>query len=147
MAITQNTFMEAGLKAKIDNYYAPQTIAILINDPSGTLTASSLMADVVALEIDDNQAYNRQTVVFPPAVITAGRAEAQSDPIVFEAVNFDISTFTHICFVLGGSTTGGDASTGIPDRIEPVNNGVPLSLARGESYIHSFLHQEEGNYL
>ena len=146
MAITQNTFMEAGLKAKIDNYYAPQTIAFLINDPSGTLTASSTMTNVVALELPSGNGYARQAVTLPTASIIAGNAEAQGDDIVFQASGGNIPTFSHICFCLGGSTTVG-STTGTIDRIEPVNNNSPLSLNDGESYIHSFLHRESGNYL
>jgi len=146
MAITQNTFMEEGLKAKIDNYYAPQTIAFLINDSSGTLTASSTMTSVVALELPSGNGYARQAVTLPKASIIAGNAEAQSEDIVFQASDGNIPTFSHICFCLGGSTTVG-STTGTIDRIEPVNNNSPLTLNDGESYIHSFLHRESGNYL
>ena len=146
MPITVKTFMQSGLKAKIDNYYAPNVIAFLVNDSGGTLTNASTMVDVSALELPSGNGYARQLVTLPTASIIGGNAESQSDDIVFQASGGNIPTFSHICFVVGGNTTVGDSS-GVIDRVEPVNNNSPISLQDGESYIHSYLHRETGNYV
>ncbi|PNW34960.1 UNVERIFIED_CONTAM: hypothetical protein BEN50_17925 [Euhalothece sp. KZN 001] len=146
MAINQKTFMEEGLKARIDNYYAPQTIAFLINDSGGVLTPSSDMAAVAGLELPAGNGYTRQAVTLPSASIVSGSAESTSDQIIFQASGGNIPQFSHICFCVGGSTTVG-STTGKIDRIEPVNNGTPLSLNDGESYIHQFTQTESGNYV
>jgi len=137
--------MEQGLKARIDSYYAPQTIAFLVKDNSGALNAASNMAAVAGLELPAGNGYGRQAVTLPPAAIVSGKAESTSEQITFQASGGVIPEFSHICFVIGGSTTVG-STAGAIERIEPVNNGTPLSLNDGESYIHTFTQSEEGAY-
>jgi len=146
MPITSKTFMEDGLKAKINDYYAPQTIAFLVNDSGGALTPSSDMTAIAGLELPSGNGYSRKNVTLPNAVIVSGNAESTSQQVVFTANGGVMPQFSHICFVIGGTTSVGD-TTGVIDRVEPVNNGVPITLQDGESYIHQFTHVEKGNYV
>jgi hypothetical protein len=141
--------MDEGLKAKIDNYYAPNTVALLINDDAGILDSTSTMSDVASLELPSGNGYSRISLTIPASFMESGtpkKARSDANQITFTAQGGNIPVFSHICFVVGGNTTVGD-TTGIIDRIEPVNNGTPTGLNNGESYKHSFIQRESGNYI
>ncbi|MFP4693824.1 MAG: hypothetical protein ACLFM2_08185 [Halothece sp.] len=149
MAINGKTFMDAGLKGKIDSFYAPATIALLINDSGGDLNEGSSMTAVASKELPDGNGYERKQVTLPSATIentNPRQATATSEEITFTASGGNIPEFTHIAFVINGSTTVG-STDGIIDRVEPVNNGTPISLNDGESYKHSFIQSETGEYI
>jgi hypothetical protein len=148
MAINNKTPMNEGLQAKIDDFYAPNTVAFLIDDSGGNLNNTSTMTQVAAQELPAGNGYGRIQVNIPFSAIQGTnpvQAVSTSDDIVFQASGGNIPLFTHICFVINGNTTVGN-TTGKIDRIEPVNNGTPISLNDGESYKHSFVHKEQVTY-
>ena len=150
MAITKKTIMDEGIKAKIDNYYAPNTIALLIDDQPGDLTGESSIAEVVAKELPEGNGYERKQVSLSSAFIenngSSKKARADSLQMLFTAQGGNIPVFSHICFIVGGSLIIGDTS-GVIDRIEPSNSGEPIGLNNGRSYRHSFIQRESGNYI
>jgi hypothetical protein len=147
MAINAPTPTEEGLKARIDNYYQGSTIAILIDDSAGDLTPTSDINAVVGKELTDTSTgYTRIQANLPNA--SAGgsplQATAQSQDLIWTATG-NMPLFTHVAYIIGGNLTVGD-TTGVIDRIEPVNNNNPVDLLNGEKYKTSFLHKEELNY-
>lgn len=131
MSITSKTVMDEGLLNIIDSYFGGNLVAFLVDDGSGTLDRTFSMSSVASLEIPDGNGYTRKQVTLNSASMVGSQASATSVELDWTASGGTIPQFTHICFVIGGSTTNGSTG-GVVDRVEPVSSGSSISLADGE---------------
>lgn len=131
MAITSKTVMDEGLLNIIDSYFGNNLVAFLVNDSSGTLDKTFSMSSVASLEIAEGNGYTRKQVTLNSASMVGSQASATSQELDYTASGGTIPQFTHIAFVIGGTTTVGD-TTGIVDRVEPVSSGNAITLNDGE---------------
>lgn len=116
MSITSKTTMNEGLLNILDDYFGNNLVAFLIDDSSGTLDKTSSMSTVSSLEIPSGNGYSRKTVILNGASMVGSQASTTSQELDWTASGGTIPNFSHICFVIKGSTTVGD-STGVIDRV------------------------------
>lgn len=112
-------------------------VALLVNDPTNTLTHTSSMAAIVALEIAATNGYLRASLTpITNSVAGAGGSLTETIPnAVFTASGGAMPQFTHLVRIIGGLATHGD-TTGTPKRIDACT-GSPINLVAGQNYTHS----------
>jgi hypothetical protein len=125
MTITQN-ILEELIISSYSNY-----VVFLIDDSSGTLTAQSTMTDASALEITEENGYQRESLTLGSWVFEDNVLSSEVPETTWNISGGSI-TATHFCFAVQANTINGD-STGILERFIAIDDGNQVTYNDGDT--------------
>ncbi|PNW42631.1 UNVERIFIED_CONTAM: hypothetical protein BEN50_13880 [Euhalothece sp. KZN 001] len=131
--ISEKIVMTEGKIAQLNILFNNNLTALLINDLGGTLTKDSPIEDVVALELADENNYERKQITIKTPILFGGKTISENNVgIVFSALGGDLIA-SHVAFIVGGNDTIGD-TTGSIEILDPFDQGNSITIPDGKGY-------------